>query len=890
MCLTCGFVVVDGCRGRWFRVHGGVKIYRGNPAAARAYVEADRARADDYYLAEGTGLAARLVANRDGVFELAPLDGPAYERWVAGRVVETDRPKGRLRSDDQAVRFVEVTVNGPKTWSLAAVLIPGGRCGIRRWLRTGPRPRSWAGSPRMRRPGWGRGVGRCRCRWRRSRPRWCGTTPPGPGDPHRHLHLQVNARVWAAGQWRALHTVGVRDSLEAINGIGHAAVMTDPGFRTALARHGYTLDPETGEIAELAGVVGAFSARARQIEHHLDRYEADWRTEHPGEEPGPVLRRAWDRRAWAQARPDKVVPTNGHELTARWTEELQALGIRQPSASPSSEVPAVRVGELDRAALVATAVTRMGSRRSAWSAADARGEVERLIASAGVVAEAAVRLELAEDLTARVLAGSHLLVGLTDRAGVPEHIRSYTSTQVLAVERELIDRITTRASAAGPPELTVVEGAAGTGKTARLAATREQVERQGGRMLVVTPTRKAAQVAAEQIGAPAQSVAWLLHQYGYRWDEDGRWTRAEPSATAPRLGRRTLLVVDEAGMLDQDTARALLELTDTTGTPLILVGDRHQLPAVGRGGVLDLTARYAPDRHVELDGVRRFTDPAYATLSQRMRQGEDPGALFDELVFRGEIVVHASEVERHQVLAVHASRGRLVVADTREQAARINGTAHQVRTITGEVTGGAADAVITAAGERVGVGDRVATRRNDPGIDVANRETWTVIDTQHGDLTVAGEAGRRTLPADYVRDHVELAYATTAYGAQGSTVPTAHVLIGDHTTASSAYVAMTRGRDHNTAHLVATSLQDARRQWVEVFGRDRADLGPTHAAQRAAHDLDRYGPNAPNGPGMPSREEDCGYRTSRGAEHVKSVWIAGRELERREQRRRRPAV
>ena len=22
------------------------------------------------------------------------------------------------------------------------------------------------------------------------------------GDPHRHLHLQVNARVWASGQWR----------------------------------------------------------------------------------------------------------------------------------------------------------------------------------------------------------------------------------------------------------------------------------------------------------------------------------------------------------------------------------------------------------------------------------------------------------------------------------------------------------------------------------------------------------------------------------------------------------------------------------------------------------------------------------------------------------------
>ena len=33
-------------------MHGGMKVYRGAAAAARHYVEADRSRADDYYLAE----------------------------------------------------------------------------------------------------------------------------------------------------------------------------------------------------------------------------------------------------------------------------------------------------------------------------------------------------------------------------------------------------------------------------------------------------------------------------------------------------------------------------------------------------------------------------------------------------------------------------------------------------------------------------------------------------------------------------------------------------------------------------------------------------------------------------------------------------------------------
>ena len=69
------------------------------------------------------------------------------------------------------------------------------------------------------------------------------------GDPHRHLHLQINARVFAAGKWRGLHTVGVRDSLNALNGIGHAAVACDPQFRAALAAHGYTLEG-TGEIRQ----------------------------------------------------------------------------------------------------------------------------------------------------------------------------------------------------------------------------------------------------------------------------------------------------------------------------------------------------------------------------------------------------------------------------------------------------------------------------------------------------------------------------------------------------------------------------------------------------------------------------------------------------------------
>ena len=75
-------------------VHGGVKFYRGAAKAARAYVERDRSRADDYYLGEGSGVAERLAATRLASTGAGSMDGETYEQWVAGVDVDTGRPEG----------------------------------------------------------------------------------------------------------------------------------------------------------------------------------------------------------------------------------------------------------------------------------------------------------------------------------------------------------------------------------------------------------------------------------------------------------------------------------------------------------------------------------------------------------------------------------------------------------------------------------------------------------------------------------------------------------------------------------------------------------------------------------------------------------------------------
>ncbi|MCW2849213.1 MAG: ATP-dependent exoDNAse [Marmoricola sp.] len=517
------------------------------------------------------------------------------------------------------------------------------------------------------------------------------------GDPHRHLHLQINARVLAEGAWRGLHSVGMRDSLAAINGIGHAAVATDPEFRSVLTAHGFTLDPATGELTNLAPYVGRFSARTAQIGRNLDRYEAEWRHANPGAEPGPGLRQAWDRRAWAQSRPDQVVPTDGAALVVRWNEELHDLGYTDP---PQVGLPIVagtpRVGGIDRDQVVEVVLSRLEARRSAWNAADIRGEVEQRIAGIGLVADATIRVELAEDLTARTLPACQPLLPRTD---VPEHIRALTSPEVLAVEADLVGRLIGRAeqpahvaafadphadpppeegpdaglegldvaqraavaSLAGSAPLLVVEGAAGAGKTKTLSATGALLAQRGHRMVVVTPTLKAAKVAGLETGTMAFSAAWLAHQHGFRWDDDGHWTReaATPVADAA-LQRGGLRLIDEAGMLDQDTARAILTIADETGARIALVGDPHQLPAVGRGGVLDLAARWArPETMLSLDVVHRFTDPKYAELSLAMRTGVRDGEVFDALVAPYQVQLYPTEAERTQALAEVAARSRL---------------------------------------------------------------------------------------------------------------------------------------------------------------------------------------------------------------------------------------
>lgn len=98
------------------------------------------------------------------------MDGDAYESWVTGLVVETGQPKGRLRNDPAGLRFVEVTINGPKSWSLAAALSPEVSTALDAAQERAARQIIGYLAEHAR-PVSDRVVGRCKCRSSRSRRR-----------------------------------------------------------------------------------------------------------------------------------------------------------------------------------------------------------------------------------------------------------------------------------------------------------------------------------------------------------------------------------------------------------------------------------------------------------------------------------------------------------------------------------------------------------------------------------------------------------------------------------------------------------------------------------------------------------------------------------------------
>ncbi|WP_233613171.1 MobF family relaxase [Leucobacter edaphi] len=786
--------------------------------------------------------------------------------------------KPRLAGSDRqgSPRFAEMVINTPKSLSIAAALHPevsnaldaaqqDALAEIQRWLaqhsvtRVGPRGKQEVVPvEHMQLVGITHRTSRA-------------------GDPHRHIHMQIGTRVFAAGKWRGLDTAALFRQQGAIRALGTAVIAASPALASVLDRHGLTLDPVSGEVAELESFNALMSKRGEQVRKNLARLEAEWETAHPGETMGRVVSSRLTAQAWAYERPAKK-PTTLREEEA-WLTELREAGYepkhltRRPARAP------VSTDGLSVQRIASRALDRCAAAESAWTRHTVQEHATRIITEAGVRATPGELRELIAVATALALEDCFSI--LPPDAATPEQVAHLTSLRVVQVETELRDLITARtpeqepehadvrehapalgqrldigqlvaaAAVASPDPLVIVEGAAGAGKTIMLATAIRATEQRGGAVRVVAPTKRAAEVAHQELGVPAESVAALVHAHGWRWNADGVWTRLAVGDTDPetgatytgppraaRLRRGERIVVDEAGMLDQDTALALFTVAAETGATLALVGDRAQLPAVGRGGVLDPAAQLR-GRTFDMAEIHRFTNPEYAKVTVQMRDRRNPAQVFDRLRELGLIRLHADADELRERLATSRRDGEALTVASNDEAARLNDRIRDERTRLSLV-----DDTTTASGSdglSIGRGDLIQTRRNSADLGVANRQQWIVQHVeQDGSLWVRDAHSDRKrehsihLPTEYVREHAHLSYAATAYGAQGVTVPASHTVLGEQMGGAAVYVGMTRGRETITLHVVADDMADARAQFIEAIERDRADRGLADATERAA--------------------------------------------------------
>ena len=336
--------------------------------------------------------------------------------------------------------------------------------------------------------------------------------------------------------------------------------------------------------------------------------------------------------------------------------------------------------------------------------------------------------------------------------------------------------------------LLVVAGP-GTGKTFRLDSIRDTFQRSGYTTIGCALSASAAHQLEEGSGIESMTIARLRLQ------------------RERRLGPRSVLVIDEAGMVGTRALAPLLDQAADAGAKVILVGDPKQLPEIEAGGFLRHLAQHH-DVHTLSENRRQRVGWERDTISD-LAHGRVDAALERMTANDGVVVGHNADLIRQRMADdwfEHRSNGALAVmmASRNSDVDDLNRRAHQLMADHGHLHG----EPLHLDGRPFQIGDRVVCLRNDRRLDVRNGTLGDVthIDHQQRTLTIDTPDGTRRLPAEYHDDgHVRHGYAVTIHNAQGTTCDHALLLGSDELYRESGYVGLSRGRESNRIYAVSTA-------------------------------------------------------------------------------------
>jgi len=719
------------------------------------------------------------------------------------------------------------------------------------------------------------------------------------GDPDLHTHVAVANKVravechpdgtprWLSLDGRALYAVGVAAS-ERYNTRVEDGVRLRLGV--AFAARPDTVRRDARPVREVVGVPTAlikhFSRRRLAIEGRWHELLREYRAAHG--EPDRGTRQRLAQQATLETRQLKAAPVRLVDQLARWRAEAEQVlgpgGVDRGLTDSLGSAPgaAVRVDGVDVDRLADAVIATLEEQRSTWTRWNVLAEVERQ-ARPVPVPSPADREVLVQAVAARAASPARSIrIVRPQLEATPKRLQRadgtpmsepyaaerYTTRRILDAEVDLLDgareqtghavpAATVRAAVAGMQHRTGTRlddgqrqlaeafcvddrrivsavGPAGSGKTTALRAACAGWDAAGRRVIPLATSAAAAEVLAHDLGRRAEN----LHKYTHEL------TR-HPGHCSPSgdpffdLGPGDVLLVDEAGMAGTLRLQTLLGHARRASAQIRLIGDPHQLGAVESGGAFRLLVHDVGA--VELTDLHRFTDPAEATATLGLREGN--AAAIDHYLQRGrlhggtreQMLDAAYSAWRHDITnSLHA----LLIAASGEEVTALNQRARLDRVATAEVSAGGLE---LHDGTIAGVGDWVITRRNQRlattsgGRDfVKNGDRWTLTRLHDdGSVTLTGDTHRGSVrvPANYVGNDLDLGYAATAHRAQGSTVDTAHVLLTTDDTRESLYVAASRARTRTTLYTVT---DDDRPELPGAFQDPRAVLA--HVLQHSQSD------------------------------------------------------
>jgi conjugative relaxase-like TrwC/TraI family protein len=643
------------------------------------------------------------------------------------------------------------------------------------------------------------------------------------GDPLLHTHLVVANRVQGPdGRWTALDGRDLYRHRRAADAIYRAS------YQLALAR---TLGVEwtAADVhgnRELAGIpddlVRLFSKRAEQIDQAVQELAAD------GRERTPRLVK-WAVHATRTPKQHETADT----LYGRWRTQAAERGA-DPDILVREVTGRTRNREQDRTVsepAVAEAFDRLACPDGLTAQASTFARQDVLAALGGQLA-GATRAEL-EDLTDRFLA--YRTVAVVAERALEE--RRWSTPELLAIEQRLVASAVSRAgeqtavvshqavraalaahSTAGADQqamvrdvcqggagVAVVVGRAGTGKTFALGAARHAWQLDGYRPLACAPTGIAT-VSLESEGfEEATTCDRLLVDL-----ERGR----------ERLDVRTVLVVDEAGMLGSRKLGRLLDHAQQARAKVVLVGDDRQLAAIDAGG--------------GFRALRLRLGASELTKNRRQQQAWERKAL--ELV-RGGLVEEAVAAYRAHERVVCAeskpaatlallndwwaawqdterdpAQDVIVLAARRSEVDRLNSACQELLATQGRL--GAER--LEVEDRQLAVGDRVVCGRNaisQLGVANGTRGTITALDSEQRTLTIRvdGKDPKEVILPGWYLDgrargernrRVDLAYATTGHRSQSLTRWRALVRLTGTEDVNWLYVQLSRAKHETTLYPV----------------------------------------------------------------------------------------